>query len=122
MRKTVIFYTIVIGLPLLMLGYFFINVATLAVVRNAGNSDTAISMLVSSNGTYERTPDKPLKAGSTTLVMFTAQTQGKLSVTCEKAGHWREFALGQHSPKHFSADMITLQSCDRLVSKTGFSF
>lgn len=122
MRRNVIFYTIVVGLPVVVLGYFFLNVATLAIIRNAGSRDTVVSMLVSGDGRFERTPDKPLKAGATTLVMFTAKTQGPLSVTCEKDGHWKEFALDQSVPKHFSADLITLQSCDRLVGKRGFSF
>ncbi len=121
MYKKAVFYIVVVALPLVMFTYFFINVATLTIVRNAGNSDTEISMVIASDARYERTPEKLLKAKSTTLVMFTSQTEGELSVTCTKDGHRREFSVGHASPRGFSASMITLESCDRLISKSGFS-
>lgn len=122
MLKTVIFYAIVIAAPLVMAAYFFLEVTTLAVVHNTGSSDTAFSLVITSGTAYERTVDKIVKAGSFALLSFTPQTEGPLSITCKKDGHWRGFDLGHASPKSFFASWATLESCDSLVSKKVLSF
>ncbi len=102
--KNIIFYTLVVGHPALVIAYFFLNVEThgdrpqYRRQRYDGfDGDRGCA------GTYERTPDKPLKANSTTLILFTPQTTGELFVTCMKDGHWREFSVGQASPTGFLA-------------------
>ncbi len=121
MNKNVAFYVIVVAIPLLVIAYFFFNVATLVVVQNSGTSDTEVSMVIAGGAGFERTPDKLLKANSATLILFVPQTEGELSVTCMKDGHWKGFPVGHASPHGFTASNITLQSCDRLVSKSGFT-
>lgn len=122
MSKNIIFYTIVVGIPALVIAYFFLNVETLAIVHNTGAGDTPVSMVIAGEGTYERTPDKLLKADSTTLILFTPQTAGELFVTCMKDGHWKEFSVGHAAPNGFLALDIHIASCERLVSRRSFSF
>jgi hypothetical protein len=122
MLKTIIFYGIVIAAPLAMAAYFFLAVTTLAFVHNTGDTDTAYALVITSGSAYERTVDKLVKADSFAFLSFTPQTEGPLSITCKKDGHWRGFDLGQASAKHFFASWVTVQSCDRLVSKKGISF
>ena len=122
MAKNVIFYIVVVAVPVLVIAYFFFKVATLVVVNNSGGSDTEVSMVIAGGSGFERTPDKLLKANSATLILFTPQTEGVLSVTCLKDGHWKGFVVGHASPNEFTASNITLESCDRLVSKSGFEF
>ena len=122
MSKNIIFYTIVVGLPALVIAYFFLNVETLAIVHNTGASDTTVSMVIAGGGTYERTPDKPLNAHSTTLILFTPQTTGELFVTCMKDGRWKEFSVGHASPNSFLALDLHLASCEGLASRRSFAF
>ncbi|MGA7713141.1 MAG: hypothetical protein WCA81_14645 [Rhizomicrobium sp.] len=122
MSKNVIFYTVVVGIPALVIAYFFLNVETLVVVHNTGASDTMVSMVIAGGGTYERTPDKPLKADSATLIMFTPQTTGELFVTCMKDGHWKGFSVGHASPNGFLALDLHIESCERLASHRSFAF
>jgi hypothetical protein len=120
-NKTIVFCTVVVALPLLVIAYFFLNVETLVIVHNEGAGDTMVSMVITGRGTYERTPDKPLKADSTTLILFTPQTAGELSMTCMKDGHWKGFPVGHASPNGFLALDLELESCNRLMRRRAFT-
>ena len=48
LSKAIVFYTVVVVLPLLVVAYFFINVETLVIVHNAGAGDTIVSMVIAS--------------------------------------------------------------------------
>jgi len=121
LSKAIVFYIVVVALPLLVIAYFFLNVETLVIVHNAGAGDTMVSMVIAGESTYERTPDKPLKADSTTLILFTPQTEGELSVTCMKDGHWKGFPVGHASPNGFLALDLDLESCNRLMRQRSFT-
>ncbi len=121
MNKSLIFLLVALAFPVVTFAYLFLNDATIAFVHNAGPRDTEISMVIGSGDGFEKTPDKPLKAGAYTWVIFFPHTAGDLSITCRKDGHWKGFADGYDTPQHFSASDITIDSCDRLVSRSGFS-
>jgi len=62
-----------------------------------------------------------LKSNSTTLILFGPQTEGDLSVTCVTNGRRNAFALGHETPSRFSLYDLAIDSCDRLLSRRGFS-
>jgi hypothetical protein len=121
MNKSLLVLLVALAFPVVTFVYFFLTGATIAFVHNAGPRDTEISMVIADGNSFERTPDKPLKAGHYTWVIFYPHTQGDLSVTCLKDGHWKGFSIGHDAPKRFSASGITLASCDRLTSLRRFA-
>jgi len=74
MRHNGLFYLLVVGVPALVIAYFFLTVSTVVVLHNAGPRDTVVSMVISGDHSIERTPDKPLKANSYTLILFSPET------------------------------------------------
>lgn len=122
MRKSTIVLIVLLSIPLLTMAYLMVQGATFAVVRNTGARATQVSLLISGDNTFERTPDAPLSASGLKFIWFRAKTAGALSVTCEKPnGHWREFPLGQDTPDRFIFALISLSACERLASRHGFS-
>ena len=121
MRHNGLFYLLVVGVPALVIVYFFLTVSTVVVLHNAGPRDTVVSMVISGDHSIERTPDKPLKANSYTLILFSPETEGELALSCLTGGRRNLFALGRETPSKFSVYDVAIDSCDRVSSRRGFS-
>lgn len=121
MRHSGLFYLIVLGVPALAIAYFFLTVTTVVILHNAGPRDTEVSIVISGDGSVERTPDKPLKSNSFTLILFSPKTTGELAVACTADGRRKAFALGRETANVFSFYDVAIDSCERLSSRRGFS-
>ena len=122
MLKTITFYTVVIVAPLILIVYFFFKFSTVVLVHDTSGMVTELSLVIENAGSYERTDDTRARLGNIALLEFTPQTEGTLSLTCKTKGRPHSFILGQAKASTFFGAWVTMESCDRPVSKKVYRF
>jgi hypothetical protein len=122
MRWNIAIVALALLVPTLALAYLIFDDATIVVVRNTGASDIAVSLAITAaGGTTDRTEPRTVKAAGLSWVVFFPGLEGNFAVACTSAERISGFALGHATPKAFLLSMVTLDSCNRLVSRRSVS-
>ena len=120
MKGVLIVLVVLFGIPLLAFGYMYMRAAKVVVVSNEGAASIEVSEFVSDGGYVERTEKAVLPAGSSTWMYFYPKIEGRLVLRCVGGGSLADVSLGTGSER-FVFSRVRLDSCNRVISRGGFS-
>jgi len=120
MKRVLIVLVVLFAIPLLSLLYMYSRSAKVLVVSNEGTSSIEISEYVSDGSYVERTDKTALAAGQSTWLYFYPKVEGRLVLRCAGGGAAADVSLGTKATR-FVFSRVTLDACNRVVSRGGFS-
>jgi hypothetical protein len=122
MRKLLIAAAIVLTIPLGTLIYLKLFNGKVVIVRNAGTEAIQISVTIDSGGAIEKTEPRSIAANDFSWIIFFPRTKGLLMLRCASAGNVARLSLGGGGQGGASFSNVTLDGCNRVVSRNAIGF
>ncbi|MBV9991189.1 MAG: hypothetical protein JOZ72_07830 [Alphaproteobacteria bacterium] len=119
-RSILVVVAVVLAIPLLALLVLWLRAGKVVVVQNVGSTGIEVTETISDGNYVEHTDATVLGPGKTTWLYFFPKIKGPLLLRCVGAGSSARVSLGI-DPGRFLYSNVTLDGCDRVVRRSGFT-
>ena len=119
-RSIFVVVAVVLAVPLLALLVLWLRAGKVVVVQNIGTTGVEVTETISDGNYVEHTDTTVLGPGKTTWLYFFPKIKGPLLLRCVGAGSSARLSLGL-DPGRLLYSSVTLDSCNRVVRRSGFT-
>lgn len=119
-RSLLVAAAVVLAIPLLTLAVLWLRAGKVVVVHNAGQASVEVTETISDGNYVEHTDTTVLEGGKTTWLYFFPKIKGPLRLRCVGGAGVATVSLGI-DPGRFLYSSVTLDSCNRVIKRSGFT-
>lgn len=113
---------VLFGIPLLFLAYLYLTSGKVVIVRNNGAESIRVAVWTSQGAYFKHSDEETLAAGKLTWQIIHPKLEGQMRLHCMDTKGLAVVSLGVGAQKRMQFSSVTLESCSKVASRSGFGF